>query len=198
MVRARIPILKCQRTQYIGNWVPSTVTTGDFWKSYQWVLGFVNNNAEFVNLFDLYRFAALRYVFRPRYNSFAGNDTTDTTLPGISNQAGTMLHILKDPYSVSTPAGTYSAATLNTFLEGGNVKTYTGLRPVSVYFKPVVRMTVAGGSSKPVRSPWLNVTDTTIPHYGFQAFAQDVNLTGVFGQSWDVYVTAYMMFKNLR
>lgn len=195
--RPRVPMLTTQRTWWLENWTPNTVSTNGFWRFYSTTLNAVPNNTEFTNLFDQYKIAALKFVFRPRYDNFSGNDTTDTTIPGVTNQAGTLLHVVNDPWSTVIPTGTYQSGTLNSFFEQGNrVKTYNGNKAVSVYFKPTVRNMVASSSANPVRGRWLQ--DSGIQHYGFHIFAQDVNLTGVFGQSWDVYVTAYMMFKNMK
>jgi hypothetical protein len=197
--RFSVPVLKIQRTQWFENWSPNTVSTNGFWRFYTWNLQSVYNNGEFTNLFDQYKICALKFVFRPRYDNYAGNDTVDTTLPGVTNQGGTMLHIVNDPYSIVTPSGVYNSANLNVFFEQGNkVKTYNGNRAVSVYFKPTIRNTISGSSVNITRSKWINTPDAGIPHYGFHVFAQDVNLTGVFGQSFDVYVTTYIMCKNAR
>lgn len=196
-------MLKMQRTMWLQNWAPNTVGTSGFWRYYSVRLDDMTNVSELTNLFDTYRLAAYKITFRPRYDNFSGNDTTDTVLPGVINQSGTMLHIVKDPWSTVTPTGTYSSANLNTFLEQGNkVKTYSGNKPVSVYIRgPTINNVVEGPFNvQRIRSPWLNTNGggTAIYHNGFHVFAQDVNLTGVFGQSWDVFVTYYLMVKNLK
>lgn len=192
-------MLKMQRTTWLQNWTPSTTGTNDFWRYYQFTLQQITNFTEMAALFDQYKMYALKYTFVPRYDSFAGNDTTDTTLPGVTNQGGVKLHIVKDPFSVVGPTGTYTSANLNSFLEQGNrVKTYSGNRNVSVFFRTTVNQTVEGTNTNRVRAVWLNTTQTNIAHSGFHVFAQDVNLTGVFGQSFDVFVTAYLMLRNVR
>lgn len=197
-VRSR-PLMRCQRTTYIGNWQPSTVGTNDFWRYYTFSLSQVTNRSDFTNLFDQYRITGLKYVFRPRFSGFDGSNTTDTTLPGVTNQAGVFLHVIVDPQSVFGPTGVYSAANLNLFLEQGDkVKTYSGNRAVKVFFRPLIKNTVEGGNAQLIRAPWLNTTNDTIGHQGFHIFAQDPNMTGVFGQSFDVFVTAYMQFKSMR
>lgn len=157
------------------------------------------NFGELASLFDQYRVYALKYTFRPRYDGFQGQDTTDTTLPGVTNQGKTYIHVVNDPKSTISPSGVYNSTTLNSFFEQGRVKSYNGNRPFSVYFKPSVADDADGVNiAKYVRAPWLNVGVTGIIHRGFHSFAQDINLTGVFGQSWDIFVTPYMMFKNMR
>lgn len=193
----RYPLLKLQRTTYLENWVPNTTTVTGFWKLYTFTLNNLNNASEYINLFDQYRICALKYTFVPRYDSFDGADTTDTTLPGVTNQGATRLHIVNDPFTTRSPSGLYTQANLNSFFEEGRVKTYSGNRNVNVYFKTAVNNSVDSGANR-TRSMWLNVSQSGVPHYGFHVFAQDVNMTGVFGQSWDVFVTSYIMFKNMR
>jgi len=190
----RYPMLKLNRTTWAFNWTPNTTTTDGFWKLLTWRMNLTHSLQDFTGLFDQFKLYALKWKFMPRYDNFSGNDTTDTTVPGVTNQGACRMHILVDPFTSVAPTGTYTAATLNTFLENGNrVKTFSGNRPFSVFTRTCVD---SAGERK--RAPWLNITETAAVHYGIHAFAQDVNLTGIFGQSWDVFVTAYMMFKNAR
>lgn len=197
----RLPMITMKRTFYAFNFTPSTAATSNFWQYQSCTLSQMTNSADITSLFDQYKIAALKYTFRPRYDNFSGNDTVDTTLPGVTNQGGCMIHIINDPYSQLVPTGVYSGATLNTFLEQGNVRTYNGNRPFSVYFKPTIDNTVGAAVTNAARSraKWLStINGTGIAHYGFHFFAQDVNLTGVFGQSWDVYITYYIQAKGTR
>lgn len=203
-VRARVPRrnlmpkLSCKRTFWFENWQPSTVATVNFWKYYNFGFSQLPTAAEFVALFDQYRISAIKVTFRPRFDNFAGNNTTDVTPPGVTAQQGSYLSIINDPRSTIVPTGTYNSANYNIFCEQGNVKTYQGTRPISVYFKPIIREAGAGGAIISRRPPFFSTTVTTEPHYGFHAFAHDGNFSGTFGNSWDVFVTYYMMFKNLR
>lgn len=196
----RVPKLTMKRTFFSFNFSPSTATTTNFWQYQSCTLNQMTTATDITNLFDQYKINAIKYTFRPRYDNFAGNDTVDTVLPGVTNQAGTMIHIVKDPYYIGTPTGVYNTTTLNTFLEQGNVRSYQGNKPFSIYFKPTISSeagTVTVG--KRVRSRWLSTANgTNIQHYGFHMFAQDVNMTGTFGQSWDVFVTYYLSAKGLK
>jgi len=190
-------IVKITRTTYIENWTPSSATTGGFWRYYQFAPNQIGNWTDYFNLFDQYKVAALKFTFRPRYDNFSGNDTVDTTLPGVTNQGLTNVHVINDPYSTVSPTGVYNAATLNSFLENGNVKSYQGIRPVSVYFKPTINLTTEAGNNMRRRAGWLNVNINNV-HSGFHIFLQDTNLTGVFNQSFDVFITSYVMLRNAR
>lgn len=193
----RLNTLAFKRKQFMFNWQPSTASTADFWKYLGFAFSSLTNNAEISSMFDEYKICALKWEFHPRFDSFAGNDTTDTTLPGITNQSGTKLHICIDQNSTMTPTGTYNSGTLNGFMENGNVRTYSGNRVVTVYYRPKVFNTVQSTSAQPIKSPWL-ITSASFQHWGFHAFAQDNNFNGSFGQSWDVYCTAYMKVRNVR
>lgn len=190
-------ITKIVRTTWLENWTPSTATTNGFWRYYQFTPNLIHNWQDYFNLFDQYKISALKFTFRPRYTEFAGNDTVDTTLPGVTTQGTTMVHVINDPYSTVVPAGTYNFLTLNAFLENGKVKSYQGVKPISVYYKPTINLTTEAGNNMRRRAGWLNV-NLNNSHSGFHIFLQDVNLTGVFNQSYDVFVTSYVMLRNAR
>lgn len=197
-MRAPRSALLFKRTFNLQFWQPSTVNTSDFWRFYGVRPSDMPSWPELTALFDEYRINAIKFTFRPRFDNFSGNDTTDVTLPGVINQALTNLHIITDPYSTTVPSGLYTRANLNTFLEQGSVKSYTGSRPINVYYKPTTYITADGSATgKLVRSPWL-LTTNPAQHYGFHAFAQDPNLTGVFGNGWDVFVTFYIQCRRLK
>lgn len=185
------------RKFWASYWVPGTAATTDFWKYYQFQPNQIPNWSDFFNLFDQYKINALKFSFVPRSDGFAGNDTTDTTLPGVTNAAGTRLHVVNDPYSTVVPAGLYSAATLNSMMEQGTTRTFIGTKTVDVYFKPTINVTTEAGSNYRVKAPWLNVNVQNV-HNGFHIMAQDSNFVGLFNQSYDVFITAYASFRNLR
>lgn len=191
----RNSMVMVKRTFWFENWSPNTTNTNGFWRNYALGLSNLPSVNEFTAVFDQYKINAIKYTFRPRYDSFAGNDTTDTTLPGVTNQAGTHLHVIVDPHSTITPSGTYNSTNLNAFLENGSVRSYNGNRAVNVFVRPSVNL---NGVERRVRAPWIQSGQNAIQHYGIHVFAQDINLTGVFGQSWDVFVTYYMQFRNLK
>lgn len=194
--------LACKRTFYLEHWQPSTTTVNNFWRYYQFTLSQLPSAADFTNLFDAYKISAIKLTFRPRFDNFAGNDTTDTTIPGITNNNGTMVHVIKDPRSTVVPSGTYTSATLNSYLENGSVQTHQGIKPINIYWTPMVDVAVATGASAFPRSRslsrYLNTNNTDVVHYGCHVFMQDANFTGLFGNAYDVFVTYYMKFKNLK
>lgn len=196
----REPVITLSRTFWYETWTPNTISTAGFWKYYSFQMIQLPSNGEFTGPFDRYKINAIKVTFRPRYDGFSGNDTTDTTLPGITNQGTTMAHVVNDPTSNVTPGGTYTSATLNNFLENGRAKTYMGTKPFSVFFKPMINQTVGGvAAGRRIKAPYLQTsTALSVDHNGFHVFLQDVNLTGVFNQGFDVFVTYYFSCKGVK
>lgn len=198
-VAPKMSTMRVKRTCWTQNYAPSTATTAGFWSYVATNLGNVTNVAEYTALFDSYRINGIKYTLRPRFDNFSGNNTQDATQPGVTNQGGCLVHVIKDGDSTLVPSGTYTSATLNSFLENGSVKTYSGNKAINIYFKPKVDRTFAGVSTAGrTSSPWLSTSQAAIAHNGVHLFFQDVNLTGNFGQSWDLFITYYMEFKGQK
>jgi len=187
------------RTTCIGFWQPSTTTTADFWKYYTISASDMTSFPEVTAMFDQFKINSYTFTFRPRFDNFAGNDTTDTTLPGVTNLGQTHLHIVNDPTSTVVPSGTYTRGVFNIFMEQGTVRSYNGNRTVSVTVKPYIQNTITSGSQW-IKAPWLqtNASGSVVPHYGFHVFATTTNFTPDFGQSWDVFVKINMSARGLR
>lgn len=192
-------VFKFKRTyRATTGWVPGTAAVSDYWKSLAWSLSGLPSASELTSLFDQYRITGIKVTVRPRYDSFAGNDTTDTTLPGVTNQGGNDIHVIIDPNNDLTPAGAYNTTTLNTFLENGNVQTFSGNRPFSVFVRPKVGLDVGGVASAQRSSQWIQTSQPGILHYGMQMFITDVGMTGNFGNSYDFFYTFYIECKGIR
>lgn len=194
-------LFSVKRTFYQGNWQPNTTTTNGFWRLFAPAMSDLPSLSEYQGLWDSFRIRGIKATFRPRYDSFAGNDTVDTTLPGVTNQSGTRAFVVVDPYTITGPTGTYNAATLNTFLENGSkIRTYEGNRPFSIYWKPTVDRTLGNVSTGGrMKAPWLQFgAGTAIAHYGFHVFMQDNAFAGTFGNSYDIFYTYYMQFKSSK
>lgn len=198
-IRSKLPMVAIKRTFWASNWSPNTATTAGFFRYLSFTFNQLPNILEYQNLFEAYRLSAVKVTFRPRYDAFDGANTTDTTLPGVTNQGGAMVHYVVDPWATAGPAGTYTSTTLNGFLESGNVKTYQGNKPFSIYIpNPTIDMTTDITVGIRRKSPWLKMTSAGQPHFGAYVFVQDVNLTGTFGQSWDLFYTYYFMVKGMN
>jgi len=197
MLRTNNPVARFKRTFYTTTLTPNTASVSGFWQYSTISLSDVPNVSEYTALFDQYKINAVKVTWRPRYDNFAGNDTVDVTLPGTTAQGLTRVHIINDPDSTITPSGAYSAATLNSFLENGNVRTYDGTKPFSVYYRPKITNSLTTGTNN-IRAPWINASSPSVSHRGFHYFMQDVNLTGTFNQAFDIFVTMYFMCKNAK
>lgn len=189
--------LAVKRTFWREHWTPNTTTTAGFWRYYQFTPDLIPNWADYTSIFDQYKVNALKFTFRPRYDAYDGSNTTDTTLPGITNAFSTRAYVVNDPYSTIGPTGTYSLPIFNSFLEQGDAKMYSGNKDVVVYFKPTINTTTEAGNNHRIKAPWLNVNFNNA-HNGFHIFLQDSNFAAVFAQSYDVFITAYMSFRNMR
>lgn len=193
-----VTVVRTFRSTY---WQPATATTGDFWKYWTQSVSAIPNWSEYAALFEQYRVNWMKLTFRPRFNNFSGDNTTDTTLPGVTNQHGTELHVIIDPKSQTTPSGTYTSANLNTFLENGKVRTYRGLRPIHVKVKyPCVLDDInAGTGFSWKKTPWLSTQfASNIQHRGVHTFAADSNMSGTFGNAFDVFYTISVTFKGMN
>lgn len=193
-------IVKIKRTTYGGNWNQSTVSTSGFWRYLTYSLADMNNYAELTSLFDEYKITGLKIDFIPRYDSMPGSNTTDVTQPNVTNQTGNYITTYIDPKSAITPSGTFTSATFNTFLENcnGQYKMRPGLRKFSIYFRPSIPNDVAGTSTSKQSPKWLSTNSPSIAHSGVHVFMHDVNFVGSSGQSFDMFVTHYVLCRGLH
>lgn len=187
------------RKFFLTNWQPSTVNVDGYWRYQTFKLQDLPSFSEISNLFDQVKLNRIKVEYMPKYDSFAGNDTTDTTLPGITNQWGSNIHLIMDRDSTLVPSGAYGG-TFNTFCENGNVRTRNGRNKFTVFFAPKVNATIQGANVKRVRPGYLSTQDNTPTYYGYHIYIQDPNFsaTGLAGQSYDIFVTYYMTCKNTR
>lgn len=189
-------VINVQRTGFIGSWTFSSATTSGFWKYYTFNMLSANNFGEFKNIFDEYKVNALKFTFRPNYDTVTG---TDTSLAPA--RATHYFHTIVDPASTLIPSGTYGSGTLNPLLENGKVRTKNGLRPFSVYFKPKCQDQLSGGgtTTRVLKSPWVKTNEDAVDYRGFHIYWQTNAFdTSVAAPKVDVYVTCYMQFKNIR
>lgn len=189
-----MPMIKIKRTTIGGAWAVGTAAVGDFWRYYQPNLSQFNNITEFSNLFDQYKVNGIKYTFYPRYDSVDAN-------PGSFTNTTVKMVTVVDPFTGLVPLGVYSTATLNTLMEQSGAKVRNGLRPVSVYFKPQIEIptNIGGGVTyTPASKVWINTSSTGVPFRGFHTFVATNNMSTPSGLVYDVYITWYITFKNLK
>lgn len=191
----------CKKRFWLEQWVPSTAAVNGYWRYYAFTINQLPDFAGYNAMFDTFKINAIKVEFHPRFDSFAGNDTTDTVAPGITNQQGTRLSLLVDSKSSLTPVGAYGSNTYNDFLQQGTPRTSMGIRTATVYFKPQVSETAGVGVNGALRrrAPWMQLdAGQSVAHAGFHAFAWDPNFNGSFGNAFDVMVTYYVSFRGMR
>lgn len=189
-------VLSTSRTFYAGNWAFGTASVNDFWRYGAYTLGSLPSVNEYVALFDEYKINAIRVTFRPRYDTVSPQD-----LVIASPQPQAYAHYFVDPGSTVIPAGTYTSANLNTFLESSGVKTVTLNKPFSIYWKPKVNAQLLGGGtgSEVVKANWVKTSETAVSYRGYHMFLQQNNFTTTGGAvQLDIFVTYYMSFKNMK
>lgn len=186
-------MISLKRTFYFGAWAWATTTTNDFWRYQTMTLSNLPSVAEFTSIFDEYKVNGVKFTYRPNYDGITMS--TAATLPLA------YMHVCKDPASTLVPAGIYSSANLNTFLENSGVRTYNLNKPVSVYYKPRISEGVLGGGTASVTKPcpWVKTTETSVDLRGHHAFISTNNFgTTNTNIKLDVFVTFYVSFKNLK
>lgn len=186
--------LKFRRKVLFENWAPNTVSTNGFWRNYTVALSSIQDLAGFQGIFDLYRITGLLFEFHPRYSGFGGEDQTSAA----TSRSGCRLHVINDPYTTVAPSGLYNSANLNFFLEQGPCKSYDGNNVVRVFTRPTTNRDM-GGYTMIEKAGWIRTDFPGAGHKAITVFAQDSNnFSGVFTQSFDVFVTYYIEFKNMK
>lgn len=203
-----VPQITVRRTCYLGTITPNTTATYGFWQYRQVSLsngfydqalssmGGLTNVAEYQALFDQYKLCAFKITLRPR----AVNMVNDQTATAAYGRDQNWVSVVRDPTDNISPTGLYTAATLNTFLESGKVKTFRGDKPVNIYMKPLVQEQYGGGSNRYVRPQWTDLTATGIsmPHRGYHLFFHTNTLTSASLTPYDVFVTYYVKFRGMK
>lgn len=192
------------RKQYLYSWQPSVATTDGFWRNNFVTLSSLNNVTDFTSLYDFYRINAVKFEWIPKFDSFSGNDTTDTTLPGSTNVGQPFVSLCMDNKAQTLPFGVYGSATYNAFLEQGRIKFVRNSRlPFSQYNRCVIidnPNTNSTVTNNYVRSKWLPTSSTGVSHFIGQIYINDTNFstTAFTSQVYDCIATFYMQFKGIR
>lgn len=189
--------INVKRITYTGQWNMNNVATDDFWKYYEPTLGNgFNNTTEYQTVFDLYRVNAIKVSFMPRFDSLAGPVTGGTPMTVRKPYFAYCI----DPESSLTPSGTYAQSTLNTLMENG-AKIVDASKPVHVYWRPKVACATTTATTTVwwKRPTFYRLTETNLAHRGFHIMAFQNGFGTTFTDvSWDVIVTMYVTFKNIK
>lgn len=190
--RAGISTLSVKRTTYDTAWTFSSATTNGFWRYNVFSTANMSDFAQYAAVFDEYKLCAIKQTWRPRYDSVTNLDVAGTIV-----QPQAYAHLIVDPESSVVPTGTYATATVNSFLENGNVRTVTLNKPFSVYFRPKIGDTLSTGSRK-VGSPWLPVANvSTFAGYHMLLQQNNMNTTNT-NITLDSFITFYIKFRGSK
>jgi len=144
------------------------------------------NVGPFTALYDQYKIKKVAYTLYPKYSSsdiaMAVGGTTGGDLPMIATAL--------DYDDSNTPPN------FGDVIQRQNAIMARGGKPITRVFRPSVNMvtdgTTAGLMTK--TSPWLDVTNINIPHYGLKLAIQSSALD----QFYEVVVKYYLAFKQVR
>lgn len=187
------PPVSFKRTVWMHNWQFGAAATTNFWRYYNVNMDNLSNLAEYQALFDQYKVNGVKLQFRPKW------DGADAGPSGSSGQNMVYATIFKDPLSILTPTGTYSTATLNTFLENANGKITTRQcnKPFSVYYKPFTPSADIASNGRFLKTPWLSLANATSAlQRGFHVFLNDSNFSANSTLSFDVILTLYFQCRG--
>jgi len=184
------PTFTVKQKTYLNVWQFSSAATNDFWRYYTTTANAMTNFAQHAVVFDEYKITNVTYEFRPQWDNFS---------PDNSLWSSGSVHTIVDPNSSFVPTGAYGAATLNTFLEQGRVKSRRMGTTVSLAFKPVVAKQIFGGGLSGVlsRAPWIKTSENLVDHRGVHIYLQQNDST-LLPVKYDVFVTHTIMFRGHR
>lgn len=170
-----------KRTAYFSGFLAGS-TLLDTFSSIQFTLSQVPNVTEFTNLFDCYRINGVKVKLMPRANSA---------------EIGTNQGMIKLFSTIDYDDATVPTA-ITDLLQYETLKTTSSNREHTRYFKPKIAKTVfqtslASGYSQ--GTGWLDCDNTAVPHYGLKLALQQLPAGA---QSYDVQVTYYLAFKQVR
>lgn len=181
-VQNRQPVHYFKRSVYLANAVSAVGANNFFAAAY--ALNGIPNHTEFTALYDQYKITGVKLKFVPRGNSSDINtgapisslitvtDTDDTAVPSSIDQL-TQYQSMKMTRSTQQQVRywkpKFNVATVNTLALGINGKMNT--------------------------TGWLDVTDDAVQHFGIKGVLTSNPGVTV---SYDILVTLYLAFKNVR
>lgn len=163
--------------------------------AYVFKLSDLPNNSEFTTLFDQYKLRMVSVHFRPLVNQLVtaqpNTGTTDAT-------GYCPLHTVIDYDDNSAPTS------LSTVLQYQNLRTTNPNRPHKRIVRPKVLREVYQSSVttayQPSASGWIDCNYAGVPHYGLKVYMDPPPfvLNTSSSMTYQVYMTYYMSFKNVR
>lgn len=197
--RKRQNHLMVARKVRVGTWVWSSASTDGFWRYETCDLALLPNASDFLNTFEEYKVCRVKFQYIPSYDSQSAGDAANTA-SALSSNAYQMMIAAEPRTSITTPTGTYSVITYNTFLaECNRAKTVRGGRVGSVYYKPTVADEIGTtANTRYYNAPWIRTTISNITHRGHHVFVWGLNGGDLSGLRFEVYATLYVKFRGMR
>lgn len=196
-MKRRTNFLMVKRTFRIGTWQWNTVTTSDFWRYETYDLNAVQGVADYINAFEEYKIAAVKFKYIPSYDNVGIQAQVDyASLPSLLTIA-----VSADPHTGTTvPTGSYGNTTFNNFLaEVPNCRLATRGKMASVYYRPsVLEDTNAVVQTRYTRAGWYRCSTPTITHRGHHVFLYGDNAANMAGLNVAVWATFYIKFRGAR
>lgn len=166
----------------------SQVAGADTFKTYRFELNDVSDTADFTDLFDQYRFRAVRMEFRPRFNYANPGDVTVNRLPRFysvidydDNTAPTLINQLREYQTCK-----------ETRWDQDHVRMIAPRIAVGVLDNAAI------SSLKNTKADWIDLAYLTVNHFGIKIAIEG----GVAGQanlqSWSVDLEYFLEFKQVR
>ena len=189
-LRLATSVFNVKQKTFIETWTFSSAAVNGFWRYYSAYPSQMTNYTQHSVVFDEYRITGISYEFRPQFDNFS---------PDNSLWSSGTIHTIVDPMSNTVPSGAFGLASVNTFLEQGNVKSQRFGTVVSKYMKPKVATQVSGGglSGRFIAAPWLRTDDLNVEHRGMHVYLQQNDST-LLPVKYNVYVTHYIQFRGHR
>lgn len=170
-----------KRTAYYSGFISGS-TLVDTYGALQFALSQVPNNGEFTALFDQYKINGVRVRLSPRANSAEIG----------TNQGLIKMFTAIDYNDITAPTA------INDLLQYENCKATSSNREHVRYLKPKVEKAVyqsALVTGYGAGTAWIDTANPSVPHYGLKFALQQLPAGN---QSYDVQVTYYLAFKQVR
>lgn len=177
----RQPVQYFKRTTYQVNFIQSGAL--DSFQNLVFQLNQLPNYTEFTSLYDQYQIKGIKFVLMPRFNS--GEVALSSCPPTWS--------ILD--YDGSFPVNNAS------MLQYQNLKMKTGYGNHARYLKPAISAELyespVGTAYGPKKNVWIDAQYPDVPHYGATVMIP-ANVGPGENVFWDLKITYYLAFKNVR
>lgn len=189
MVRRRGQVIKklsqgvhyFKRTLYASGAIAGSSIT-DVFGATGFQLSSLPNYTEFTALFDMYKITGVKVTYMPRANSA---------------EAGTNQGLVKF-FSVIDYDDTTAPTAINDLLQYESLKVSNSSRDHTRFLKPkIARAIYQSGVSTAygASTGWIDCDNASVPHYGLKYALQQLPSGN---QSFDVKITYYLAFKNVR